>query len=155
MAFAPSSPVTGGTVPSFTSPTYTLTSDVAPDVNAKQFAVTALGGTQVGVDVNSVSKPFTHTFFRPKILRGLPAANPVTGVVKTIPVNTYKLVSRKGGLPAANQMPQVIKITTVIEVPAGVDTFEPEEIKAVLSSHVGVLSQQCSGIADTVVTGVM
>lgn len=155
MSFAPASPVAGATVPGFTSPTYTITSDVAPDVNAKQYAVTSVGGTQVGVVANTVSKPFTITMFRPKVLRGLPAANPVTGVVKAVPVNTYKVVTRKGALPLANQAAQVATVTTTISIPAGTDTNEPAELKALLSLHVGALSAQSSGIADTIVSGVL
>lgn len=149
------SAITGATVPGFTTPTYTPTADISPSQNSKQWAITAIGGTQTGVDLNSVSKPFTISFFRPQILRGLPAANPVTGVVKNIPLNTYKMITRKGANPAANQAAQLVKITTVFEVPAGVDTYEPEDLKAALSAHLGALTQQSSGIADTLVTGVM
>lgn len=155
MSFNPSSPVTGAAVTGLTTPTYTLTADVAPSMNGKQYAVTALGGTQTGVDVNSVSKPFTLTFFRPQILRGLPAANPVTGVIRNIPVNTYKVITRKGANPASNQAPQTARITTVIEVPAGTDTYEPEDLKAALSLHIGALWAQSSGIGDTILSGVM
>lgn len=155
MSFAPTSPVTGATVSGLTSPTYTFVTDVAPSINGKQFAVTALGGTQTGVDVNSVSKPFTFTFFRPSSLKVLPAPNPTTGVIKSIPVNTYKFITRKGAVPAVNQSTQVARITTVIDVPAGTDTYEPEELRALISSHVGTLSQQASGIADTIITGVL
>lgn len=155
MSFAPSTPVTGGSVSGFTSPTYTITPDVAPSINGKQYAVTATGGTQVGVDVNTVSKPFTITFFRPAQLKVLPQANPVTGVIKNVPMNTYKLITRKGALPAANQNPIVGRITTIIEVPAGADTYESEDIKAMLSAHTGTLWAQCSGIAETILTGVL
>lgn len=155
MSFAPTSPVTGATVPGFTTPTYTIAVDVAPGINGKQFAVTALGGTQTGVDVNTVSKPFTHTFFRPLVLKILGAVNPVTGIIKNVPVNTYKLITRKGAVPYANQQAQVARITTIIDVPAGTDTFEPEDITAMLSSHIGILNQQSSGIRDTVITGVL
>jgi len=155
MSFAPSSPVTGATVAGLTSPTYTLTTDVAPNINGKQYAISALGGTQTGVDVNSVSKPFTISFFRPAVLRPLPQANPLTGVIKNVPLNTYKLITRKGAAPAANQSLMIPKITTVIEVPAGVDTYEPEELRAMISAHFGVGWAQASGIADTVVSGVI
>jgi hypothetical protein len=155
MSFAPSSPVTGAAVTGLTSPTYTLTTDVAPNINGKQYAVTALGGTQTGVDVNTVSKPFSVSFFRPAVLRVLPQANPVTGVIKNVPMNTYKLITRKGAQPAANQNPIVSRITTIIEVPAGTDTYEPEELKAMISQHFGVGWASASGIADTVLTGVM
>lgn len=155
MSFAPTSPVTGGAVPGFTSPTYTIVTDVAPSINGKQYAVSALGGTQTGVDVNSVSKPFTITFYRPATLKTLPAANPTTGIIRNVPVNTYKLITRKGAVPATNQTTQVARITTTIDVPAGTDTFEPEELKAMLSAHAGTLNQQSSGIADTIITGVL
>lgn len=155
MSFAPSSPVTGAAVTGFTSPTYTLSTDQAPNVNGKQYAVSALGGTQANVDVNSVSKPFTISFFRPPVLKVLPQANPVTGIIKNVPMNTYKLITRKGASPAANQNNMVARITTTIEVPAGTDTYEPEELKAMISAHFGVGWAQASGIADTVQTGVM
>lgn len=155
MSFAPTSPVTGAAVAGLTSPTYTLTTDVAPNIHGKQYAVTALGGTQTGVDVNSVSKPFSVSFFRPASLKVLPQANPVTGLYKSIPVNTYKLITRKGAVPAANQNSMVARITTIIDVPAGVDTYEPEEVRAMLSAHAGVLWAQASGISDTVISGVL
>lgn len=155
MSFAPASPITGATVAGLTSPTYTIVTDVAPSINGKQYAVTALGGTQTGVDINTVSKPFSVSFFRPSTLKTLPQANPVTGVIKNVPMNTYKLITRKGASPAANQIPIVARVTTIIEVPAGTDTYEPEELRAMLSNHFGVGWAQASGIADTVITGVI
>lgn len=155
MSFAPSTPVTGAAVTGLTTPTYTIATDVAPNINGKQYAVTALGGTQTGVDVNSVSKPFTMTFFRPVQLKVLPSVNPLTGIIKAVPVNSYKFLTRKGAVPYVNQQAQVARITTIIDVPAGTDTYEPEEIKAMLSAHIGTLWAQSSGIADTVLTGVL
>lgn len=155
MAFSPSTPVTGATVSGLTSPTYTIAADVAPSINGKQYAVTALGGTQTGVETNTVSKPFTLSFFRPAALRVLPAINPVTGIVKNVPMNQYKLITRKGVQPAANQANMVARITTIIEIPAGSDTYEPEDIRALISAHFGTGWAQASGIADTVITGVL
>jgi hypothetical protein len=155
MSFAPTSPVTGAAVGVFTSPTYTIVSDVAPNINGKQYAVSALGGTQTGVDVNSVSKPFTSTFFRPSVLKTLPAPNPTTGVIRSFPVNSYKLVSRKGAVPSVNQSAIVCRMTTTIDVPAGTDTYEPEELRAMVAAHIGLLNQQASGIVDTILTGVI
>lgn len=155
MSFAPASPITGAVVTGLTTPTYTHVADVAPNINGKQYAVTALGGTQTGVDVNSVSKPFTISFFRPPVLRTLPQANPVTGIVKNVPVNTYKLITRKGASPALNQSIMVARITTTIECPAGTDTYEPEEIRALISAHFGVGWAQADGISQTVLSGVI
>lgn len=155
MSFAPATPVTGAVVSGLTTPTYTLATDVAPSINGKQYAISALGGTQTGVDVNSVSKPFTLTFFRPSVLRTLPQANPLTGVIKNIPMNTYKMITRKGAVPSVNQVAMTARVTTTIEVPAGTDTYEPEELRAMLSLHFGAGWAQASGIADTVVSGVI
>lgn len=154
MPFTPASPLTGATVTGLTTPTYTLTSDVAPSSNGKQYAVTALGGTQTGVDAHSVSKPFTLSFFRPATLKTLPSANPVTGVIKNIPRNIYKMITRKGAKPASTA-DDTIRITTTFDVPAGVDSYEPEELNAALSAHIGALSNQSDGIATVLRTGVL
>lgn len=155
MSFAPTSPVTGAAVTGLTGPTYTLTNDVAPNVNGKQFAITGLGGTQTNVETNTVSKPFSLSFFRPPVLRTLPQANPVTGVIKNVPMNTYKYITRKGVQPAAGQNPMTARITTTIEVPAGSDTYEPEDLRAMVSAHFGAGYSQASGIAETIVSGII
>lgn len=155
MPFTPSSPVTGATVNGLTSPTYTLTADISPTANSKQYAITALGGTQSGVDVNAVSKPFTTTMFRPPVLKPLPQANVATGVITNVPYNQYKVVTRKGAMPAANQVPMNVRITTLVEVPAGVDSYEPEELSAAWSCHVGMLNANAANICEVFKTGIM
>jgi hypothetical protein len=128
---------------------------VAPDANGRQHAVTALGGTQTGVDVHSVSRPFTGTFVRPKVFKILGTPNPVTGVVFPVPRNVYKLITRKGVTPLAGQASQTMLIETIIHVPAGADTADAANIRAALSCHIGLLNQQSAGIGDTGVSGVM
>lgn len=155
MAFNPATPITGAAQTGFTAPTYTFVSDIAPSPNGKQYAVTALGGTQALVDVHSVSKPFTFTFYKPQQLKTLPQANPVTGIIKNVPINQYKLVSRKGAAPALNQTIIPMRITTSFEIPAGCDTYEPEEIRAMVSAHIGVLAANSAGIGDTVIQGII
>lgn len=127
------SPVTGAAQTGFTSPTYTVAADTAPDTNGKQHAVTALGGTQAGVDISSVSRPFTVTFVRPKVLRNLGSPNPVTGVISNVPNNTYKLITRKGVLPLTGQPSRTMIVTTTVEVPAGADSADPANVRAALS----------------------
>lgn len=155
MAITVTSPVTGAAQTGLTTPTYTVTSDIAPSPNGKQYAVTALGGTQTGVDTHSVSKPFTVTVFRPQQLKTLPSANPVTGVIKGIPMNTYKVIVRKGMQPAVNQSPLVGSVNVAVNVPAGCDTYEPEDVRAMLSLAIGTLSQVSAGLGDTTVTGLL
>lgn len=155
MSFNLSSPVIGAAQTGFTSPTYTLVSDVAPTNNGRQVAVSAVGGTQVGVVANSVAAPFSVTFVRPATLRVLGQPNPITGLIANIPTNTYKVITRKGVLPLAGQPYKTMLITTIIEVPAGSDTADAANIKAALSCHIGSLSQQSAGVGDTTVSGVM
>jgi hypothetical protein len=155
MSFVPSSPISGTAQTGFTSPTYTFVVDTPPSPNGKQYAITAVGGTQANVDVHTVSKPFTFTMFRPAQLKALPAANPITGVIKSVPKNSYKLVTRKGAMPGTNQVPLIVNVTTTIDVFAGQDTFEPEDVRAALSAHFGVLSANSSGIGDLVINGVL
>lgn len=155
MAVSLTSPVTGAAQTGLTSPTYTHVADIAPDSNGRQVAVTALGGTQTGVTSHSVAAPFTTTFVRPKVLKTLGKANPVTGVINNVPRNVYKLITRKGVLPLAGQPYQNMLITTVIEVPAGSDLADPANIRAALSMHFGSIAQVSSGIGDTSVTGIV
>jgi len=155
MSFALTSPITGQAQTGFTAPTYTHVADSAPDITGKQVAVTALGGTQTGVTTHSMSSPFTHTFFRPKVFRFLGKPNPTTGLIKDVPRNTFKLITRKGVLPLAGQPFQNLQITTIIDLPAGSDTADAPNVRAALSSHFGCIVQQSAGIGDTTVTGVV
>lgn len=155
MTWSPTSPITGAAQTGFTSPTYTHVADTAPDISGKQVAVTALGGTQAGVTTHSVASPFTISFFRPKVFRNLGKPNPVTGLVKDVPRNTYKQITRKGVLPLAGQPYANMQITTIIDVPAGSDTADAPNVRAALSAHIGTLWQIPAAIGDTGVTGII
>lgn len=153
MAFAPTTPVTGGAQNGLTSPTYTIAADTAPANNAKQYYVSALGGTQTGVLAHSVAAPFTLSFWKPQVLRTLKPVNPVTGVLKEVPTNPYKAITRKGVLPLANQAYKTMVISTNFDVPAGADVADPLSVKAAISAHIGLLTQISAGIGDTALTG--
>lgn len=155
MTVSITSPVTGSAQTGLTSPTYTHVADTAPDSNGKQVAVTALGGTQTGVTISSVSSPFTTTFVRPKLLKALSVVDPVTGALRSVPRNEYHLITRKGAVPLTGQSSVTASVRTTISVPAGTDSASPAEIRAMLSMHFGVIAQQSAGIGDTVVSGVM
>jgi hypothetical protein len=155
MTFALTSPVTGLAQTGLTSPTYTIVSDTPPDVNSKQYAVTALGGTQTGVLAHSVAAPFTCSMFRPKSSKVLQPVNPVTGVLRNVPNNSYSVVTRKGVLPLAGQAYKPMIIRTIVDCPAGADTADPLSVRAALAMHFGAVSQASAGIGDTVVNGVL
>jgi hypothetical protein len=155
MSFALTSPITGLAQTGFTAPTYTHVADIAPDVSGKQVAVTALGGTQAGVTAHSMASPFTITFFRPKVFRFLGKPNPTTGLIKDVPRNTFKLITRKGVLPLAGQPYANMQVTTIIDLPAGSDTADAANVRAALSAHFGALSQQSAGVGDSTVSGIV
>lgn len=147
--------ITGAAQTGFTSPTYTTASDTAVDTNAKQVAVTALGGTQAGVDTHSVSRPFTVAVFRPKQFSVLGKPNPTTGVLSDVPNNTYKVVGRKGVTPLAGQASRVATMSIEMKIPAGSDVADPANIRALISATVGALNSISSGLGDTLINGVL
>lgn len=147
--------LTGAAQTGFTTPGYTTTVDNAPDVNSKQVAITALTGTQAGVDAHSVSRPFTLTVTKPKTFAALGKPNPATGLISSVPRNKHKVVTRKGVLPLAGQPSQVLIIRTEIEVPAGSDTADAANIRAAYSAHIGLLNAQAAGFGDTAINGVL
>lgn len=151
--YSPSTPVTGSAQTGLTAPTYTIVSDLAPNSLGKQFAISALGGTQANVEVNGVSKPFTVNFVRPAAFKLVAKPDPISGVLTRTSQNVWKLITRKGVVPLAGQSPQVLLITTTFEVPAGADGVEPEDIRAACSLHIGILNQQSAGIGDSLITG--
>ena len=155
MTVSLSSPVTGSAQTGLTSPTYTMVSDVPPNAYSKQYAVTALGGTQTGVDVHGASKPFTITFSRPAQIRSAPIANPVTGIVGNSPRNSYSVIVRKGVVPVSGQTPQVSVLRCDLAVVAGSDLVEPEDIRAALSLLIGSLTQVSAGLGDTLVSNLL
>lgn len=152
MTVSLSSPITGTAQTGLTSPTYTVVDFTAPDVNGKSKAVTALGGTQTGVDVHSGPRPFTLSFWWPKIwkLLGFPDRN---GNVRSEGFNVVKLVTRKGVTPFLNMPSRTMVITTSVEVPVGAEAADAANVRAALSAHIGGLSQVSSGFGDTAVTG--
>lgn len=153
MAFAPTSPITGSTQTGLTSPTYTIAADSNPSQYGKQYYVSSLGGTQTGVLSHSVASPFTLAAFRPANLKALQPVNPVTGVLRSVPVNTYKVITRKGVLPLAGQAAKTAMFKTELDIPAGSDLADPLSLRAGLSAHIGLLTQISDALGSTVLTG--
>jgi len=156
VSFTLTTPVTGGAQTGFTSPTYTIQTDTAPTSAGKQYAVSAIGGTQAGVDsASSPSRPFTVTLSRPQVLRTLAPVDPVTGVLRSVPRNAYKIIVRKGVTPLAGQSTQVMNATLELAIPAGADIADAANVRAALSLLIGSLNQISASIGDTLVTGVI
>jgi hypothetical protein len=154
MTVSITSPVTGAAQTGLTSPTYTHVADTAPDVNGKAIAITALGGTQTGVEVNSPSNPFTLLVTRPKVLKTLPALL-ANGQLPSVPKNVYTISIRKGVEVLTGQPRQVMLLKLEASVPAGADIADPESVRAAWSLLIGTLSQVSAGIGDTSVQGTL
>jgi len=156
MSFTLTSPITGGAQTGFTTPAYVIAVDTAPTSAGKQYAVTSFTGTQTGVDPNSSpSNPFTITLSRPTTLKTVGAIDPVTGALKSVPRNSYKIIVRKGCLPLAGQPKSVLNATLTIDVPAGADSADAANIRASMSLLIGSLNSISASIGDTLVTGVI
>lgn len=147
-------PGTVATVAGFTSPTYTQVDDLPPANNAKQKTVTALGGTQGSASANTAGEPFTTTFYKPAVLKSLPTANPVSGLRGQIPTNQWKLIVRKGGEVAAG-VPGQVTIRTTIDVSAGMETYDADNVKAVVQYFCSLLGEECADLSETILTGVV
>lgn len=147
--------ITGSAQTGFTTPAYTTTVDTPQNVNSKQVAITALTGTQVGVDAHSVSKPFTCSVQRPAQFGVLGKPNPTTGLITQVPRNIYKALTRKGVVPLAGQPVVTAIIRTELEIPAGADTADMANLRAMISAHVGLLNNISAGLGDTVINGVL
>lgn len=147
--------ITGAAQTGFTTPGYTTAVDTPADVNSKQVAVTAITGTQTGVDAHSVARPFTVSVSRPKSFQVLGKPNPTTGLIGQVPRNTYKFLTRKGVTPLVGQPPQVGLIRTELEIPAGSDVADPANIRAMVSAHIGTLQAIAAGLGDTLINGVL
>jgi len=145
--YALTSPVTGGAQTGLTSPTYSVVADTPPDSNAKQYAVTALGGTQTGVEVHAVDNPFTATFRRPKNLKT--SANGANAR------NNYEHLVRKGVVVDAAGTRRVMLCRIIFEVPVGAETHDPESVRACASLAVGVATANSSNLGDTLINGLM
>lgn len=152
--WAPASPCTGAPATGLTTPTYTLVADKAPDVNGVAYAVSALGGTQTGVEVSSVSNPFTLLATRPKVLRTLPALQ-ANGQLPSVPKNTFTVSVRKGVEVLAGQPKQIMLGKLELSIPAGADVNDPESVRAAISLLIGALWEQSNEFGDTCISGVI
>jgi hypothetical protein len=79
--------------------------------------------------------------------------NPVTGVLRSIPMNTSKVNTRKGLLPLAGQSYKTGMITSVLDSPAGADLADPLSVRAMISAHIGLLTQISDALGTSVLTG--
>jgi hypothetical protein len=132
-----------------------VAADLAPSNNGKQYAVTALGGTQTGVVVSSVANPFTLTTFKPSVLVQAPPVNAAGLFTGPVGRNVFSVITRKGLIPLAGQSPIVGIIETKISLPAGCTDADTNSVAALVSAHIGALSNQSTDIVTMCKSGVV
>lgn len=149
-------PLTGAAQTGLTNPTYTLSVDQAPVYAAKQYAVTGLGGTQSSVRAHAPSDPFTITMIKPTLWKKIKQTvrNGVLGVFGIQPRNKVEVIVRKGVLCGLNSEVNIAIGRLTLEVPTGAETFDANNVSAMISVLAGVVSQQATNIGDTVRTGI-
>jgi hypothetical protein len=153
--FTLTTPVTGANQTGFSSPAYVHAVDnPPPNVAGRQYAVTALTGTQVGVDVSSSSRPFTILLNRPQQLALPPTV--INGVASgPIKRNNFDILVRKGVTAVVGLPSQVAILRMRLEVPAGADINDAPNLRALCSFGQGALAQLAANLADTAITGVV
>lgn len=154
-SFSPDSSITGAAQTGLTSPTYTIGSDLAPDVNSRQWVVTALGGTQTNVRASSAGDPFTATIRRDKVYKALPAKNPVNGAYGNVPMNKTEILCRKGVYIDSSNTIRVANLRVIAELPAGSETSDSVNIRALASFALGLLAEESADYGDSLVSGVI
>jgi hypothetical protein len=121
----------------------------------KQFVVTSLGGTQTDVSVHSVSSPFLVSVTKPSAFKPLSLVDPRTGRLTSVPRNVWKMIVLKGAIPLAGQAVVPILARLEVAIPAGVDSADPNEIRAFWSFFGGLLYNQAGGLADSCLSGTL
>jgi hypothetical protein len=127
--------------------------DTPPASNGKQVYISALGGTQTGVDIHTVSNPFTLSMFRPGKIATLDPVDPNTGQLKKVPFNRYTLIGRKGLLPLAGQARKPGWIRIEVAIPAGAETADAPALAALHSMTFGAAYALAQEIYNTARTG--
>lgn len=153
--WSPDSSITGGAQTGLTNPTYTVTTDSAPESNGRAGAITALGGTQTDVRVHTASDRFSFLFTKPKVMKTLGSPSAITGKYGAFPKNDYVLNILKGVKVAADAPVQTMQVRVAISVPAGSESYDAVNIRAAISLLVGLLSEESADLGDTVVAGIL
>lgn len=155
MTWSPDSSTTGAAQTNLTGPTYTVASDLSPDANSRQYVVTAIGGTQTGVRASTAGDPFTATIRKDRNYKVLPARNPTNGAYGNVPMNKTEILFRKGVHIDSDDTIRVANLRVIAELPAGSESQDPENIRALCSFAIGLLSEESADYGDSLITGII
>lgn len=153
-SFSPDLSTTGAAQTGFTSPTYTMVADTATEPNARQWVVSAYGGTQTGARAHTAGDPFT-VLIRRTPYKALPPKNPVNGSYGNVPLNRIEILQRKGVYIDSANTVRVMNLRLIAEIPAGAELNDPVNIRAAVSNLLGLMSEEASDYGDTLITAVI
>lgn len=154
MPFSPDSSITGSLQTGLTSPTYTLVTDLTTEANSRQWAVSALGGMQTNVRANTRPDPFT-ILLRRGPYRVLPAANPSSGAYPNVPLNRIEMLIRKGLKIDAAGTIRTGNLRIIWELPAGSESNDAINIRAMNSFTIGILVEESDDVSDLLLSGLI
>lgn len=154
MTWSPDLSITGAAQTGFTSPTYTLVADLAPDVNSRQWVITACGGTQTGARISTAGDPFTITIRRAPY-KARPAPNPVNGSYGNVPMNRIEVLGRKGVYIDSSQTVREARLRLIAELPAGCESSDAVNVRALVSMFLGQLAEEAADYGDSLISAVI
>lgn len=146
--------ITGIPMTGFTSPTYTTAVTTAPGLNSRSVIVTAVNGTQSGVNAHTVQRPFRLTWTVPSVVRQLSnAIASLTGFISGPPANKYTLLVQKGGKMNYVEGSGIGTCKIEFSIPAGLEQYGPEEIRGLVCIAGGALTEGADAIANNLISG--
>lgn len=154
MSISLTSPVAGTNQTGFTSPSFVIIPDVAPDVNGKQWVIESSTGTQTASN-NEVGNPFSFVFWRPKVFKALPSGVSITGFSRSIPKNEWVCKTTKAVKVNSLGGTSLAEVVTYIRIPVGAIAASADDLKAMLSMHGGAISQDTTQWFDTIQSGTL
>lgn len=141
MTIALAGPTAAITAGSLTAATYTFTADMASDLRSKVFVVSAIGGTQTGVNTHSVDAPKQFIVKKPAQFLQPSSYNSTTGRYGKVPKNVTRVIGRGSANVAAGQV-ELIPITMDIGIPAGSMTYDRPNVEASVLAFIAGLYDQ-------------
>lgn len=145
---------TTGTTTLLTSPTYTFVPGISRDSASKAYTVSALGGTQTGVAIHSLSKPKEVIFKRFAAFMRAAKYNSLTQLFGVVPKNTISIIGRGGVNISATQV-ELMSVRVDISVPAGAEAYEPANVEAVTLMTIQATINQLAQLLDASRSGVI
>lgn len=152
MAIVFTSPLDLAAQTGFTTPQATLSHDTPPNPRSTQWAVTATSGTIPNGRTHKISDPFTLTLQSPARYNAAPNVNSLGLIVGTVPMNEYRLRTRKG-VYVYGTVVRVMVIETIVKIPAGADSVDSNAVRAALGLHGGAIAQQSANMGNSLNTG--